>query len=69
MKNLVKTNLSSKNNVKNGFYLYCPIVEINGEYFYCESIKTKQPVKTFNSDELKITRQIPNEFLKANGIY
>ena len=65
---LVKTNLISKNNTKNGFYLYAPIVKLNGEYFFCESIKTEQPVKGFPSSELTIKRQIPREFLQANGI-
>jgi hypothetical protein len=65
---LIKLNLISKNNVRNGFYLYAPIVKVNGKYFFCESIKTTQPVKDFTAEQLTIKRQIPEQFLKANGL-
>jgi hypothetical protein len=65
---LVKLDLISKNNKKNGFYLYVPIVEKNGEFFWCESVKTNKPIKTLNQCELKINRKIPSQALKANGL-
>ena len=65
---LVKLNLMSKNNVQNGFYLYRPIVMIDGNFFFCESIKTNSVINTVDNSQLKITRQIPVEFLAANGL-
>jgi len=65
---IAKLNLMSKNNVKNGFYLYRPIVIIDGKYFFCESIKSNSVLKTVDNSQLKITREIPSEFLKANGL-
>jgi hypothetical protein len=65
---VVKVNLISKNNKKNGFYLYRPIVEYNGDYYWCESIKANKAIKEFKETDLKIDRKIPTEFLNANGI-
>ena len=65
---LVKTSLISKNNVKNGFYLYSPIVKIEGDYWFCDSIKTRQPVKDFPNNKLVPIRVIPREYWEANGI-
>jgi hypothetical protein len=65
---IAKINLMSKNNVKNGFYLYRPIVEIDGKFYFCESIKTSSPMKDIDKYTLKVTREIPSEFYKANGL-
>jgi len=68
--NIVKIDLASKNNKQNGFYLYIPIVEVNGKYFWCESIKTNRvmTVKDIEPCSLFIKREIPQQFYKANGI-
>ena len=66
--NVFKANLLTKNNTKNGFYLYAPIVEIKGRYFICKSIKTKIPTKNFSNQQLNISREIHKEFYLANGI-
>jgi hypothetical protein len=63
---LIKSNLISKNNKKTGVYLYKPIVKLNGLYFWCESIKTSKPTNQFS--DLKIQRQIPIEYYKANDL-
>lgn len=67
---LIKLDLISKNNIKNGFYLYIPIVKVENKYFWCESIKSKNTLKTdkVSITELKITKEIPEIFYKANGI-
>jgi len=67
---LVKLQLFSKNNLKNGFYLYCPIVKIEDKFFWCKSIKTNRVTKTseINTKELQITREIPPEYYEANGL-
>lgn len=65
-----KLQLNSKNNRKNGFYLYTPIVYGGGSYYWCESIKSDKvlKVKDVNVYSLVITREIPKEYYNANEI-
>jgi len=67
---LVKLGLFSKNNKQRGSYLYMPIVEISGKYFWCQSIKTNRVIskKDVNVSELKVTREIPEKSYSANGL-
>ncbi|MFA5299493.1 MAG: hypothetical protein WC389_14990 [Lutibacter sp.] len=67
---LVKLDLISKNNIKNGFYLYIPIVKIENCFYWCESLKVKTVLKPqdVSIKDLKITRIIPKEFYKANEL-
>lgn len=67
---LAKLSLMSKNNKRDRRYLYSPIMEDNGKYFWCESIKTDRPLnkKTVDLAALKIRREIPPEYYKANGL-
>lgn len=67
---LIKLQLNTKNNKKNGFYLYTPIVKKDNLYYWCESIKTDKVLKPqdVSIEDLKIRREIPKEFYAANGI-
>jgi hypothetical protein len=65
---LVKLQLISNNNKKNGFYLYSPIVKIDNEYFRCESIKTDKPIKAISESILKVQKLIEPKYYLANGI-
>jgi len=67
---IFKLDLYSKNNKKNGFYLYTPIVFGGGSYYWCESIKSDKVLKAneVNVYSLVIKREIPKEYYIANGI-
>lgn len=65
---LVKMDLISKNNKKNNFYLYIPIVKKDNKFFKCKSIKSEQPIRTYPTDKLIITNEILPEFYKANRL-
>jgi len=67
---LIKLILQTKNNKRNGIYLYSPIVEINGRYFYCESIKANKVLKQdqINISTIKPTREIQPQYYQANGL-
>jgi len=67
---VIKTNLITKNNIKNGFYIYKPIVEVDGKFWFCESIKVSSPINENNIHDyqLKITREIQPEFYSANSL-
>lgn len=64
---IVKLNLLTKNNKQNGFYVYSPIVKIDGKYYYCESIKSSSKLKISDINPV-IKRQIQPQFYAANGI-
>jgi hypothetical protein len=68
--NIVKIQLMSKNNLQRGSYLYSPIVEIDGKYYRCHSVKTTKPVSKKDIDiaSLKISTEIKPESYKANGL-
>jgi hypothetical protein len=67
---IVKLHLYSKNNIKTGRYLYSPVAFFDGKYFYCDSlIKTSvTKISDIKDNEIVLTREIPQQFLKANGI-
>ncbi len=67
---IVKVQLFSKNNKARGWYLYMPIVEVDGKYFRCESVKTFRVItkNDLNVADLKITREISPEYYAANGL-
>lgn len=67
---IVKMHLYSKNNTKTGRYLYSPVALHQGKYYYCDSlIKTKvTKISDVKQNEIILTREIPEQFLKANGI-
>lgn len=61
--------LVSKNNVKNGFYLYTGIaVDNEGEYWHAVLPLFKKPVKKDDVKEFKPTRKVKPEFYAANNI-
>lgn len=59
-----------KNGSKLGFYLYIPVVKIDGVYWTCESIKSKTVLKKKTIDHNLIIpkRIIDPTFYEANGI-
>lgn len=67
---LFKLQLISKNNKRRGSYLYMPIVEDNGKYYFCESVKSSAVLnkKDVNISSIKVRREIPEQFYAANGI-
>ena len=67
---IVKLQLLTKNNKERGLYLYQPIVEINGKYYWCESIKTHKVItkEQLSVNSLQVKREIPSQFYAANGL-
>lgn len=67
---LFKLTLISKNNKRTGIYLYRPIIKVGDKFFWCGSIKTRQPIKKteITPSMLVMDREIPKQFYQANGI-
>jgi len=67
---IVNIQLVSKNNKKNGIYLYRIVVKKDGLYYFCGSIMNDGPIKAKDIDvnSLVIGREIPKEFWEVNGI-
>lgn len=67
---IYKLQLISKNNLSRGSYLYMPIVEDGGKYFFCNSIKTAKVTRAAEIPLASITvrREIPAQYYEANGI-
>jgi len=67
---LIKLDLISKNNKKNGFYLYVPIVLIRGDYYRCNTIKSIVVLRKedVNIDGMITTSCISPEYYEANGL-
>lgn len=61
-KEIVRIELLTKNNIKNGFYLYRPIVKIDGINYACLSIKVNKVTVKNDIDlgSLKVTSKIVN---------
>jgi len=67
---LYSIKLMSKNNKQTGIYLYSTIIKIGDKYHFGESVKTSNPItkSDVNVNDLKIGREISEEFYEANGI-
>lgn len=67
---LIKTNRTSKGKVGGKNYYYNPIVELNGKYFLCKTIKTPivLDAKTMDINSLELMQEIKPEFYKANNL-
>lgn len=68
---IVKLDLISKNNRKNGIWLYMPIVEKDGRYYRCESILSRDGTlkkDQVNPETVKVTSEIKPEYYAANGL-
>lgn len=70
MKTLHSIQLATKNNKKNGFYLYIPIVKIGNDFYRCKSIKTKNIIKACDLDVnyVEITSLILPIYYNVNNI-
>lgn len=67
---IIKLKNMVKNGKQLGFYLYMPIVAVNDEFFWCESIKSRTILKPKDIDvnNLVVKRLIPQEFHEPNGL-
>jgi hypothetical protein len=69
-KEIFKLTLISKNNQATGIYIYLPVVRMGDKYFFAEGVKVNRKItkKDIDVNDIKIRREIPQEFYKANGI-